>query len=86
MPIIAPIVKMILSEVIKYAFGEFLKKDATNAKVAIVSLYPPIDVSLQNITSKTPSEIDNAVVDGIKEGIEYVANVNDIELPNLDND
>ena len=83
---IAPIIKLVIKEVIKLLFTNFLKKEPVHGKVAIVSLYPIIDVELEPLTEKTLTEYDDAIVDGVKEGLEEVAQEHGIVLPELDED
>jgi len=83
---IAPIIREILSRVLYILFTKLIEKNPQSGKVAIVSLYPIIDVEIEPIIEKTETELDDAVVDAIKEAMEKVAEENGFELPNLDED
>ena len=83
---IAPIIREILSKVIYFLFDKLLEKNPVHGKVALVALYPIVDVEIESIVEKTDSDIDDAIVDAIKEAMEKVADENGFELPNLDED
>jgi hypothetical protein len=61
-------------------------KDEKAYKTVLVSLYPVIDVQLEDVTDKTKTKADDVIVDGIKEAMEESAAANGVVLPNLDND
>lgn len=79
-----------LETVIAAKLGEILDDLATKEpeahKTVCVSLYPAIDVHLEQLTKKTKTKIDDAVVNGIKTAIENSAAEANIELPNIDTD
>jgi len=83
---IAPIIREIISKVIYFLFDKLLEKNPEHGKVALVALYPIIDVEIEPIVEKTDSDIDDAIIDAIKEAMEKVAEENGFELPNLDED
>ncbi|HYD90362.1 MAG TPA: hypothetical protein VEA37_02620 [Flavobacterium sp.] len=50
----------------------------------LTSMYPPVDVQLEELAAKSKTKLDNPFVDAIKRGIEMAAEESGIELPNLD--
>ena len=84
--IIAPIIKILTQEIVEYEIYSWFEADEQSAKVGIISLYPVCDVPIERLASKTDTIIDDAIVDGILSGIERVAIVKNIDLPNLDRD
>ena len=85
-PIIAPIVKMATEQFLKPLLKTWIENDPEAAKSAVASLYPQIDVHLENWTSKTETEVDDALVDGFKNALEDIADEFDIALANVDED
>ena len=59
-------------------------KDEKAYKTVLTSLYPVIDVQLEDVTDKTKTGADDMLVDGIKEAMEESAAASGIVLPNLD--
>jgi len=59
-------------------------KDEKAYRTVLVSLYPVIDVQLEDITDKTKTKADDVIVDGLKEAMEGSAAASGITLPNLD--
>lgn len=53
-------------------------------KTLVVSLYPAIDVHLEQIATESKTRIDDPFIQAFKSAIEIVAAENSIELPNLD--
>ena len=81
---LAPVIKLVLNEVIKIMFREFYAKDPMNAKLVAVELYPILDVKLENIVGDTETILDDAAVAGVMEGIEVFAREANFDLPDLD--
>lgn len=52
----------------------------------LTTLYPAIDVQLEDLAAGTKGKLDDAGVRALKTAIETVAEDSDIELPNLDKD
>jgi hypothetical protein len=61
-------------------------KDEKAYKTVLASLYPVIDVQLEDITDKTKTKADDVIVDALKEAMEESAVINGVLLQNLDND
>lgn len=55
-------------------------------ETVLVSLYPVIDVHLEEIAQESKTKIDDPFVTAFKSAIETVAAEFNITLPNLDND
>ena len=83
---LTPIIKLVVTEVLKMLFRSFYKKQPEHAEVFFVSMYPVVDVELESLFEKTESDLDDAIIDGVKDAFETVAGENDIALPNLDED
>jgi hypothetical protein len=43
-PIVAPLIRDLVKDVFKQALNEFFKRDQVNCRVAVVSLYPVLDI------------------------------------------
>ena len=84
--IISPILEYATKKATEFLFDRFFQKHPDHAKVAITSLYPPVDVELEKMVHETEPEYDDAIVSGLKEGMENVADKYGVELPNLDED
>lgn len=61
-------------------------KDPKVRETVLVSIYSPTDVYLEELVKETKTELDDAFVAALKQGIEKSAAANNISLPNLDND
>lgn len=85
-PFVLPLIKQASKESIKKAFEFFFAVQKDHAKVALVALYPIIDIQVEDLVRTSDTKYDDAVVDGLKEGMEEVAKKEEIELPNLDDD
>jgi len=59
-------------------------KDPKAYATVVTSLYPVIDVQLEDITDKTKTKADDVIVDALKETLEESAAANGIVLANLD--
>lgn len=79
-------IKTLLKERMKAALAALKAKDEKAYKTTLISLYPVIDVQLEDVTDKTKTKADDVLVDALKESIEESAAENAITLPNLDND
>lgn len=84
--IIAPLIKMIVAEVIKSLLVEFNKVNPQDTLLVCTSLYPIIDTKLEPLVEKTDTELDDAAVKGMMKGMEEFAEEVGIVLPNLDDD
>lgn len=67
-------------------FEAVRKKDPARHKLLLSTLYPVVDVELENITDKTATKADDELTDAIKESIEESAKAANIPLQNLDGD
>lgn len=85
-PVIAPIVKMAVEQFLKPLIRTWIENDPDVAKSAVASLYPQIDVHLENWASKTETEVDDALVDGFKNALEDIGSEFNITLANVDED
>lgn len=79
-------IKKLLKERLMAALLALSVKDPKAFKTVLVSLYPVIDVQLEDITDKTKTKADDVIVDAIKEAMEETATAHNIILPNLDAD
>lgn len=79
-------IKSLLKSRLTAALNALKAKDEKAYKTVLVSLYPVIDVELEDITDKTKTEADDLLVDAIKEAMEESAAANNVTLPNLDSD
>lgn len=79
-------IKNLIKERLIAALAALKAKDEKAYRTVLVSLYPVIDVQLEDITDKTKTAADDVVVDGIKEAMEDSAVTNGVTLPNLDSD
>ena len=79
-------IKNLIKDRLIAALAALKAKDEKAYKTVLVSLYPVIDVQLEDITDKTKTQADDVVVDGIKEAMEESAASSGITLPNLDSD
>lgn len=78
--------KKLIKERIQAALAALKVKDEKAYRTVLASLYPVVDVQLEDITDKTKTKADDVVVDGLKEGMEASAADNGVTLPNLDSD
>lgn len=83
---LAPVVKSVAKDKLVELLDQLKEKNEANYKTTLVSLYPIIDVQLEGVTDKTKTNIDDAVVDALKEAIEESATKNSVTLQNLDAD
>lgn len=83
---LAPLIKQVAFYLIKHLFGKLMEKEPEHGKVALVALYPILDVEIEGLTEQTETEIDDAIVEGAMEAFEDLAEQYEIELPNLDED
>jgi hypothetical protein len=65
-------------------FDAYAIKHPEAHKTLMVSLYPIIDVRLENLTTESKTKFDNPFSTALKLAIETSAAANGIELPNLD--
>jgi len=79
-------IKNLIKERLIAALAALKAKDEKAYKTVLVSLYPVIDVQLEDITDKTKTQADDVVVDALKESMEESAAANGVSLPNLDSD
>lgn len=79
-------VKDIIRSRLVAALAALKVKNEDHYKVVMSSLYPVVDVELEDITDKTKTKADDVVVDAIKEAMEQSAKDNGITLQNLDSD
>lgn len=79
----APIIQGSLTAVLVELFE---KLKPAERKTVLVSLYPAIDVQLEGLVKKSKTKLDDAGVLAIKDAIEQSADLNGIDLPNLDED
>lgn len=84
--ILAPLVKLVVKQLLDIVLPKIKEADPKAYKVVITSLYGPIDVYLEDFVETTPTEIDDALVSALLEGLEDAAARDGIELPNLDDD
>lgn len=68
------------------ALGKLQTKDPKAYKTVLTSMYPVIDVQLEDITDKSKTKVDDVITDGLKSGFEQSAEKSGIALPNLDSD
>lgn len=79
-------IKNLLKERLGAALIALKAKDEKAYRTVLVSLYPVIDVQLEDVTDKTKTAADDVIVDALKESMEESAVANGISLPNLDSD
>jgi hypothetical protein len=79
-------IKQLLKERLIAALAALKAKDEKAYKTVLTSLYPVVDVQLEDITDKTKTKADDILVDGLKEAMEESAAANGVTLPNLDSD
>jgi len=84
--IIAPLVKIVVTQVTYMLMKELHDKKPEDAELVAYELYPIIDVKLETLVGKSDTPIDNAVVEGVMEGLEQIAKEVSWKLPNLDED
>lgn len=80
------IVLVIKEALLRFLFPLLQKKHEKHFHVTLVSLYPIIDVELEELVKGTETEYDDAFVKAIKESMEEYAKENELQLPNLDDD
>ncbi len=79
-------IKTLVKERMIAALSALKAKDEKAYKTVLTSLYPVVDVQLEDITDKTKTKADDLIVDALKESMEESATANGVTLPNLDND
>lgn len=79
-------IKSLLKTRLSAALAALKAKDEKAYRTVLASLYPVIDVQLEDITDKSKTKADDVIVDAIKESMEESAAANGVTLPNLDND
>ena len=84
--LLAPVVELVIYNVLKNLLGTFVVSQPLHAKVVLASLYPSVDAELEPLVDATPTKLDNAAVSAIKRAIEEVAADNGITLSNVDGD
>lgn len=67
-------------------FAAVKVKDPARHKLLLATLYPVVDVELENITDKSKTKADDELTDAIKEAIEESAAGAALTLQNLDSD
>lgn len=82
----APVLKPIIKSYFKLGLDKFKEASPEAHKTTLASLYPSVDVHLEQLTEKTETDIDDIIIDAIKESIEDSAKEVGVTLPNLDND
>lgn len=65
-------------------FDNYAVKHPEAHKTLMVSLYPIIDVQLENLTAESKTKFDNPFSAALKLSIEASAANNGVDLPNLD--
>ena len=83
---LAPIVELLVKEALKLGLKELFAKDFHNGAVVVASLYPVMDVPVENAVEKTETDIDDAAVDGIKAALEWASEEYDVPISNVDDD
>ena len=83
---LAPVIGKVLAEVIKILFNKLIQSQPAHGKVALVSLYPVVDVELEPLAGSTATKLDDALIKGVMAGLEAAAKDNHVPLTNLDND
>jgi len=84
--VIAPLIKIIVEQASYMLLIEFKEKSEEDAHLTAVELYPVLDVKLEKLAAKTETPIDDAIVEGLMDGIETFASEEGLDLPNLDDD
>lgn len=84
--LLAPIVKILVKEVLDFAWGKVNEQDPIALKTALVAIYGPTDVYLEDMVEKTETEIDDSIVQALMESAEDAAELYEFELPQLDDD
>lgn len=83
---LSPTLETVINAKLTEILDDLAVKDPEAHKTVVTSLYGPIDVHLEKLTSKSRTKIDDAVVNGIKSAIENSADTAGVDLPNLDED
>lgn len=83
---LSPVLETVATTKLAELLDSLALKDPEAHKTVCVSLYPAIDVQLENLTTKSKTKIDDAMINGIKAAIELSAEAHNVELPNLDED
>lgn len=65
-------------------FDNYAVKHPEAHKTLLVSLYPIVDVQLENLTAESKTKFDNPFSSALKTALETSASNNGVELPNLD--
>jgi hypothetical protein len=77
-----------LQPAVAETFSDILEKlrasNPENHKLVVTSLYGPVDVHLENLAKKSKTKIDDSVVLGLKEAIEFSADQGGVVLDNID--
>ena len=84
--LLAPLVEMVIYNVLKNLFTTFVHAQPLHAKVMLASIYPGIDGELELLVEGTPTKLDDAAVKAIKRAIEDVAAECGLVLSNVDSD
>lgn len=83
---IAPFIKQIAKPYFKMGWDKLREANPEAHKTTLTSLYPTVDVYLEEISEKTKTQLDDAMSDALKESIEDSAKEAGFTLPNLDSD
>lgn len=81
---VLPLLAKYGSESLAGLFNKLAVKNPEVYKTVVTSLYPPIDVHLEDLAKESKTKIDDPFVAGLKMGLEQSAFENGVELPNLD--
>lgn len=84
--LLAPMVEMIVHNVLKSVLSAFVEKQPTHARVVLATMYPGVDAELEPLVEGTPTKLDDAVITAVKKAIEDVATAYAIPLSNVDAD
>ena len=84
--LLAPLIEMVIYNVLKNLFTTFVHAQPIHAKVVLASMYPGVDGELEPLIEGTPTKLDDAAVKAIKRAIEDVAAECGLVLSNVDND
>lgn len=81
-----PFVKKTGKEKLVALFDKLYEKNPDTHKTTLATLYPAIDIQLEDLANDSKTPYDDVLVDGLKEAIEESAAKYSVDLPNLDND
>jgi len=85
-PLVTPLIKPLTKLIVSTLLDSFWKTNQEHCAVLVVSGYPIVDVELETLAEKTGTELDDALVDGLKEAFESFAEEHELDLENLDQD